>query len=135
MEFRDVNFVYGDNHDFSKNDGVAIADKEIQSLIDEVLDILKNNNEPYAFVGTGDTLVFGFLLNDGRLSHDSLELFVCKNYEVAEAWKNHDDKWEKMDWTIDYEYEERKKELEKYTREELIDIILNNDSWEEKLEQ
>lgn len=121
-----LKFYYGYAEDFRDcKDAVKLDDKEVQNLIDEVVEdlsiIIKENRENNStFRGTGDTMVFGFAFDengDGEL--DSMDIFVCRDYEEAEGWFNDEGFFEKMDWTKDYEAEE----LESKTKEELIKMI------------
>ena len=119
-----IKFYYGYDEDFKDcRDAVRLSNEEVQDLVDEVVkdlqDIIKNNSENNStFRGTGDTMVFGFSFDedrDGKL--DSMNIFVCRNYEEAEGWTNEDGSFEKMDWVKDYEVEELKNELIKMTAE------------------
>ena len=131
-----IKFYYGYDQDFRNcKDAVRLSNKEVQNLVDEVVedlqDIMKNNTENNStFRGTGDTMVFGFSFDedgDGKL--DSMDIFVCRNYEEAEGWLNEDGYFEKMDWTKDYEAEEYDSEiarLEEKTKDELIKMIMES---------
>lgn len=119
-----IKFYYGYDEDFKDCKGaVRLSNEEVQDLVDEVVkdlqDIMRNNSENNStFRGTGDTMVFGFSFDedrDGKL--DSMNIFVCRNYEEAEGWTNEDGSFEKMDWVKDYEVEELKNELIKMTAE------------------
>jgi len=119
-----IKFYYGYDEDFRNcKDAVRLSNEEVQDLVDEVVkdlqDIIKNNSENNStFRGTGDTMVFGFSFDedrDGKL--DSMDIFVCRNYEEAEGWTNEDGSFEKMDWVKDYEVEELKNEIIKMTAE------------------
>lgn len=88
-----VEFYYNTD-DFVKNDGVDLNSTSIQNLIDEVLSQLYKNSmarTDFSFCATGNTIVFGIRWED------EMNIFVCKNYEHGEAWKNNG-KWEKIDW-------------------------------------
>ena len=113
-----IKFYYGYDQDFRNcEDAVRLSNDEVQKLIDEVVkdleDIIRSNSENNStFRGTGDTMVFGFSFDedrDGKL--DSMNIFVCRNYEEAEGWTNENGFFEKMDWTKDYESEEIENEL------------------------
>ena len=132
-----VKFYYGSNEDFRNCDGaIRLKDDEVQELVDEVvkdlMEIIKNNDQNNStFRGTGDTMVFGFAFDedqDGEL--DEINVFVCRNYEEAEAWLSKDFKtFEKMDWEKDYEREEYEAEiakLEENSKEELIKMVINS---------
>lgn len=101
-------------------------------LVDEVVkDLLKIVENNSTFRGTGDTMVFGFAFDedqDGEL--DEINVFVCRNYEEAEAWLSKDCKtFEKMDWERDYEREEYEAEIAKLegnSKEELIKMVINS---------
>ena len=123
-----VEFKYGNEEDFtSHKNAVKLSDEAVQKLIDEVVEgltkTLKNNNynNNYSFAATGDTIVIGFAMDedeDGKL--DSIYLYVCRDYEEAQGWVCKDGFFEKMNWERDYEREE----FEKYSRDELIDMLL-----------
>lgn len=115
-----IKFKYGSKADFNYNDGVQLLDKDIQRMIDECVSRLENNEDWTTFQGTGDTMVFAFGFSNDNEHMDEISVYVCKNYELAEAWLNDKGDWEKMDWSKDYEEEE---EYQEYTREELIDMI------------
>lgn len=115
-----IKFKYNSKEDFYKNDGVQLLDKDIQRMIDECVSRLENNEDWATFQGTGDTMVFAFGFSNDNEHMDEISIYVCKNYELAEAWLNDKGDWEKMDWSKNYEEEE---EYQKYTREELIDMI------------
>lgn len=116
-----IKFKYGNEKDFNYNDGVKLKDKEIQRMIDECVERIENHEDWATFQGTGDTIVFAFGLSNYDGHHiDEINVYVCKNYELAEAWLNDKGDWEKMDWSKNYEEEE---EYQQYTREELIDMI------------
>lgn len=132
-----VKFYYGSNEDFRNcDDAIRLKDDEVQELVDEVvkdlIEIVKNNGQNNStFRGTGDTMVFGFVFDedqDGEL--DEINVFVCRNYEEAEAWLSKDFKiFEKMDWERDYEREEYEAEiakLEENSKEELIKMVINS---------
>lgn len=132
-----VKFYYGSNEDFRNcDDAIRLKDDEVQELVDEVvkdlMEIVKNNDQNNStFRGTGDTMVFGFAFDedqDGEL--DEINVFVCRNYEEAEAWLSKDFKtFEKMDWEKDYEREEYEAEiakLEENSKEELIKMVINS---------
>ena len=132
-----VKFYYGSNEDFRNcDDAIRLKDDEVQELVDEVvedlMEIVKNNDQNNStFCGTGDTMVFGFAFDedqDGEL--DEINVFVCRNYEEAEAWLSKDFKtFEKMDWERDYEREEYEAEiakLEENSKEELIKMVINS---------
>lgn len=132
-----VKFYYGSNEDFRNcDDAIRLKDDEVQELVDEVvkdlIEIVKNNGQNNStFRGTGDTMVFGFAFDedqDGEL--DEINVFVCRNYEEAEAWLSKDFKtFEKMDWEKDYEKEEYEAEiakLEENSKEELIKMVINS---------
>lgn len=113
-----IKFYYGYDQDFKDcRDAVRLSNGEVQNLVDEVVrdlqDIIKyNENNNSTFRGTGDTMVFGFAFDeDGDEKLDSMNIFVCRNYEEAEGWTNKDGYFEKMDWTKDYEAEEIRDEL------------------------
>ena len=115
-----IKFKYGSKKDFDLNNGVKLFDKDIQRMIDECVSRLESNEDWATFQGTGDTMVFAFgFSNDGE-HMDEISIYVCKNYELAEAWLNDKGDWEKMDWSKNYEEDE---EYQQYTREELIDMI------------
>ena len=115
-----IKFKYGSKEDFNKNDGVQLLDKDIQRMIDECVSQLENNEDWATFQGTGDTMVFAFGFSNDNEHMDEISIYVCKNYELAEAWLDDKGDWEKMDWSKNYEEEE---EYQQYTREELIDMI------------
>lgn len=115
-----IKFKYNSKEDFYKNDGVQLLDKDIQRMIDECVSRLENNEDWATFQGTGDTMVFAFGFSNDNEHMDEISIYVCKNYELAEAWLNDKGGWEKMDWSKNYEEEE---EYQQYTREELIDMI------------
>lgn len=115
-----IKFKYNSKEDFYKNDGVRLLDKDIQRMIDECVSRLENNEDWATFQGTGDTMVFAFGFSNDNEHMDEISIYVCKNYELAEAWLNDKGDWEKMDWSKNYEEEE---EYQQYTREELIDMI------------
>lgn len=110
-----IKFYYNEK-DFTKNDGVKLSDERIQDMIDEVIKGLAEPGD-YSFSATGDTIVIGFRWEE------EMSIFICKNYEHAEAWVNENGDWEKMDWSIDYEEEERN-DYRKLSKEELIDILM-----------
>lgn len=115
-----IKFKYGSKEDFNYNDGVKLFDKDIQRMIDECVSRLESNEDWATFQGTGNTMVFAFgFSNDGE-HMDEISIYVCKNYELAEAWLNDKGDWEKMDWSKNYEEEGK---YQQYTREELIDMI------------
>lgn len=115
-----IKFKYNSKEDFYKNDGVQLLDKDIQRMIDECVSRLENNEDWATFQGTGDTMVFAFGFSNDNEHMDEISIYVCKNYELAEAWLNDKGDWEKMNWSKNYEEEE---EYQQYTREELIDMI------------
>ena len=115
-----IKFKYGSKEDFDKNDGVQLSDKDIQRIIDECISRLENNEDWATFQGTGDTMVFAFGFSNDNEHMDEISIYVCKNYEFAEAWLDDKGDWKKMDWSENYEEEE---EYQQYTREELIDMI------------
>lgn len=115
-----IKFKYNSKEDFYKNDGVQLLDKDIQRMIDECVSRLENNEDWATFQGTGDTMVFAFGFSNDNEHMDEISIYVCKNYELAEAWLNDKGDWKKMDWSKNYEEEE---EYQQYTREELIDMI------------
>lgn len=115
-----IKFKYNSKEDFYKNDGVQLLDKDIQRMIDECVSRLENDEDWATFQGTGDTMVFAFGFSNDNEHMDEISIYVCKNYELAEAWLNDKGDWEKMDWSKNYEEEE---EYQQYTREELIDMI------------
>lgn len=129
-----VKFYYGYAEDFNNcKDAIRLSNGEIQNLVDEVtkdlLDIIRENGENNStFRGTGDTMVFGFAFDengDGEL--DSMDIFVCRNYEEAEGWLGEDGSFTKMDWTRDYEREEYEVEVSKLmlnSKDELVDMIM-----------
>ena len=131
-----IKFYYGYDQDFRNcKDAVRLSNKEVQNLVDEVVkdlqNIMRNNTENNStFRGTGDTMVFGVSFDedgDGKL--DSMDIFVCRNYEEAEGWLNEDGYFEKIDWTKDYEVEEYNSEiarLEENTKDELIKMIMES---------
>lgn len=130
-----IKFYYGSKEDFRDcSDAVRLSDDEVQRLVDDVtktlLDKIKRNDENNStFCGTGDTMVFGFVFDeDGDNELDTINIFVCRNYEEAEAWftKNYRD-FEKMNWEKDYEMEEYNAEvaeLEKYSKDDLIRMVI-----------
>lgn len=132
-----VKFYYGSKEDFRDcGDAVRLSDDEVQRLIDDVtktlLDKIKRNDENNStFCGTGDTMVFGFVFDeDGDNELDTVNIFVCRNYEEAEAWftKNYRD-FEKMNWEKDYEMEEydaEVAELERYSKDDLIKMVMKS---------
>lgn len=115
-----IKFIYGSKADFNYNDGVKIKDKEIQKMIDECVERIENHEDWATFQGTGDTMVFAFGFSNDNEHMDEIAVYVCKNYELAEAWLNDKGDWEKMDWSKNYEEEE---EYQDYSREELIDML------------
>lgn len=132
-----VRFYYGSKEDFRDcSDAVRLSDEEVQRLVDDVtkrlLDKIDRNAENNsAFCGTGDTMVFGFAFdedNDGEL--DAINIFVCRNYEEAEAWLTEDYRnFEKMNWEKDYEMEEydaERAELEQYSKDDLIRMVIKS---------
>lgn len=131
-----IRFYYGNNKDFRDNkDAVKLSNSRVQELVDEVtnrlMEIIKRNGENNStFCGTGDTMVFGFAFDeDGDGELDSIDIYVCKNYEEAEGWFNENGFFEKMDWSIDYEMEEYNaevSELEHNSKEELIKMIMES---------
>lgn len=132
-----VKFYYGSKEDFRDcSDAVRLSDDEVQRLVDDVtktlLDKIKRNDENNStFCGTGDTMVFGFVFDeDGDNELDTINIFVCRNYEEAEAWftKNYRD-FEKMNWEKDYEMEEydaEVAELERYSKDDLIKMVMKS---------
>ena len=131
-----LKFYYGYDQDFRNcKDAVRLSNKEVQNLVDEVVkdlqNIMRNNTENNStFRGTGETMVFGFSFDedgDGKL--DSMDIFVCRNYEEAEGWLNEDGHYEKIDWTKDYEAEEYDSEiakLEENTKDEVSKMIMES---------
>ena len=132
-----VKFYYGSKEDFRDcSDAVRLSDDEVQRLVDDVtktlLDKIKRNDENNStFCGTGDTMVFGFVFDeDGDNELDTINIFVCRNYEEAEAWftKNYRD-FEKMNWEKDYEmekYDAEVAELERYSKDDLIRMVMKS---------
>lgn len=129
-----IKFYYGYDEDFNNcQNAVRLSDDEVQNLVDEVvqdlINIIKDNRENNStFRGTGDTIVFGFAFDengDGEL--DSMDIFVCRNYEEAEGWFGEDGSFIKMDWTRDYEREEYDMEVSKLmqsSKDELVEMIM-----------
>ena len=122
--------VYYNDKDFNKGrDAVHLSDEKVQEHIDYVVESLKKSaesgeNDVYVFSGSGDTMVFGFGFDEnGDGTIDAFDIFVCKNYEVAQLWVNKDGNVEKMNWLMEKEREK----YEQMTKEELINIILQND--------
>lgn len=114
-----MRFYYGNKSDFKGKDGaVKVNDKEMQHFIDEAtkqcLYMMKYNTERNStFCGSGDTMVFGFVFDeDGDGQYDEMNIYVCRDYEEALAFYNKDiGDFEKLDWSRDYEAEEREAEL------------------------
>lgn len=111
---------YRNAHDFKDcKDAVKLSDKEVQNLIDEVMEDLRHEGNSYA--GTGDTMVFGFRYED------EIDVFVCRNYEEGQLLKEKDGTWSKLDWLYNYEQEEDIKDitdlLNDLPKEQLIDIL------------
>ena len=110
---------YYNKKDFSKNDGVKLKDYEIQDMIDDVIKRLDSPGE-YSFSATGDTIVIGFRWEE------EISIYVCKNYEHAEAWLDENGNWEKMDWSRNYEEEEIREKYEEFSRDELIEMLIKD---------
>lgn len=110
---------YYNKQDFSKNDGVKLKDSEIQDMIDDVIKRLDAPGE-YSLSATGDTIVIGFRWEE------EINIYVCKNYEHAEAWLDENGNWEKMDWLKDYEEEEIREKYEEFSRDELIEMLIKD---------
>jgi len=68
----------------------------------------------------GDTIVIGFRWEE------EINIYVCKNYEHAEAWLDENGNWEKMDWLRDYEEEEIREKYEEFSRDELIEMLMKD---------
>lgn len=123
-----MKFKYRNESDFTSHENaVKLSDEAVQELIDDVTksleDAIKRNEERFSstFAATGDTIVFGFAFDeDEDDTLDSATIFVCRGYDEAQAWFNKYGEFEKMDWARDYEREE----FEKYSRDELIDMLL-----------
>lgn len=113
-----IKFYYNEK-DFVKNDGVKLSKERIQEMIDDVVKRLDKPGE-YSFSSTGDTIIIGFRWDK------EVSIYVCKNYEHAEAWVENGN-WVKMDWSRDYEEEEIQAEKDNYrgySKEELIDMLI-----------
>lgn len=110
---------YYNKKDFSKNDGVKLKDYEIQDMIDDVIKRLDSPGE-YSFSATRDTIVIGFRWEE------EIHIYVCKNYEHAEAWLDENGNWEKMDWSRNYEEEEIREKYEEFSRDELIEMLMRD---------
>lgn len=111
---------YRNAHDFKDcKDAVKLSDQEVQNLIDDVIKDLEH--EGHAYVGTGDTMVFGFRYED------EIDVFICRNYEEGQLFKEDDGTWSKLDWLYDYEQDENIKNvtdlLNDLSKEQLIDIL------------
>lgn len=122
-EEMNLKFYYGSKNDFDKNDGVKLSNEEIQDMIDEVMSNLRKEGDN-SYVATGDTIVFGF-----RCEGDDIDIYVCKNYELAQAWLDENGNFEKMDWLMLEDDEELEAEKDRYrelSKEELIDYIVRN---------
>lgn len=67
---------------FQYGDGAKMSDTQIQEWIDKTIDNLKNGEEgEYYYIGSGDTMVFGFLNED-----KSISIYVTKNYQEADIY-------------------------------------------------
>lgn len=125
-----IRFIYGNKKDFNDmKRAKRLSDEDIQHMVDDVTNVLldkirRNDDDNWTYLATGDTMVVGFVFDeDYDKQYDTIEIFVCKNYEEATGWYNGEIKYEnfeKMDWSKDYEKEEM---YQDYTREELIDMI------------
>lgn len=66
---------------YQYNNGAKMSDAQIQEWIDTIIDNIKNGDAEegeYYFIGSGDTMVFGFLNED-----KSIDIYVAKNYQEA----------------------------------------------------
>lgn len=66
---------------YQYGDGAKMSDTQIQEWIDRTIDNLKYGDAEegeYYYIGSGDTMVFGFL-NDDK----SIDIYVAKNYQEA----------------------------------------------------
>lgn len=125
-----IRFIYGNKKDFNDmKRAKRLSDEDIQHMVDDVTNVLldkirRNDDDNWTYLATGDTMVIGFVFDeDYDKQYDTIEIFVCKNYEEAAGWYNGEiryENFEKMDWSKDYEKEEM---YQDYTREELIDMI------------
>lgn len=125
-----IRFIYGNKKDFNDmKRAKRLSDEDIQHMVDDVTNVLldkirRNDDDNWTYLATGDTMVIGFVFDeDYDKQYDTIEIFVCKNYEEATGWYNGEIKYEnfeKMDWSKEYEKEEM---YQDYTREELIDMI------------
>lgn len=110
---------YYNKQDFHKNNGVKLTDEKIQNMIDDVVKRLNNSGE-YSFSATGDTIVIGFRWEK------EINIYVCRNYEHAEAWIDKNGHYQKMDWLeTEIERDEEYRQYQNYSKEELIDILMD----------
>ncbi len=110
---------YYKSKDFDKNDGVKLSDENIQEMINSVTKGIKKQGD-YYYSATGDTIVIGFR------HKDEIDIYVCKNYELAKAILDEDGNWEKIDWSRDYEEEEIREKYEEFSRDELIKMLIED---------
>lgn len=117
-----VRFEYGNPRDFDKNDGVNISKSDIQKMVDECANRLKDSKDWFTYEMTGNTgvIAIGYANNHGE-EMDEINVYVFKNYEEAQAWKNKHGEWEKLDWMPDETTNED--DLEDYSHEELVDLV------------
>lgn len=116
-----LKFIYGNREDFNNNqNAIKLKDNKIQQMVDECVKRIEQGDDWSTFQATGDTIVFAFGFSNDNEHLDEIDVWVCKNYEQAEAWLNNKGDWKKMNWSKNYEEEE---EYQDYSREELIDML------------
>lgn len=124
-----IKFVFGSG-DFTDREGaLQLTDEETQHLIDDVVEDLNESigtrTPTHCYCGTGDTMVFGFTyFEEGTGLVDSMYIYVCKNYYEGQAWIE-DGKLTKMNWKEEGEEEKLRGDLEKYSKDELIEMLIN----------
>lgn len=129
-----MKFIYGNKEDFiDTHDAVRLSVSETQKLIDEVTEDMMeiigqsviNIEVAYSFRETGDTMVFGLAFDEDRDNiYDEFSIYVCKDYDEAMAYLDENNDLRKIDWTFEERKSERIAELERYTKDELINMII-----------
>lgn len=97
-----IKFDYNERDFMSFADGADVNDKEIGHMIDRCVAGISDEERLY-FEATGNAMVIAVGYGKDRV--DEISVYVCKGYKEATAWIDNEGKWEKMDWSKDYEKE------------------------------